>query len=351
MLLQASGYPVYVANKETRARRITAADVARRAGLSRSTVSAVLNGNTARFPDATVDAVFDAAQELKYTPSTAARTLVSGRSGTIVLLLPDTTFGTQIQDLADRLAEDLGAAVNNVVVRFATGNMSALYGALRALNPDAVVNFGGLSPKEHVDLSSEGFTVLPVIGVNDQTGQVGDRGVSRLQLLTIPDRANRRIAFAGLKERRNDVFGPQRYRELSAACSLDGIAAPERVLVDPAEGPWVDGLQELLERAAGEPLGVVCYNDDVALAVLAAARVLGVDVPSELSIVGMDGTVAGQLVSPRLTSIRMDLGKYADYLALVLAEALGTRLEATRAPSGNFFEALLGESTAPAEHL
>ena len=69
-------------------RRVTSREVAERAGVSRATVSFVLNGvRTDRVSEDTRQRVLRAARELGYVPDSAARTLVSGRTGTIGLLV------------------------------------------------------------------------------------------------------------------------------------------------------------------------------------------------------------------------------------------------------------------------
>ena len=72
---------------------VTSADVARHAGLSRATVSQVLNGHAHRFADETAERVLRAAKELGYEPSAAGRMLRTGSSDFVIALVPNTTFG------------------------------------------------------------------------------------------------------------------------------------------------------------------------------------------------------------------------------------------------------------------
>src|SRR3954454_3730110 len=91
-------------------RRPTGADVARRAGLSRATVSYVLNNSPHQvIPDPTRQRVLAAAAELGYTPSPAARALSSGRSDVILLLLPDWPIGPTVGHLLEDLSAELAA--------------------------------------------------------------------------------------------------------------------------------------------------------------------------------------------------------------------------------------------------
>jgi DNA-binding LacI/PurR family transcriptional regulator len=71
------------------AKRVTSADVARAAGVSRTTVSFVLNGRPGwSIPDETRNRVLDAARELRYRPRAAARALAAGRSDIVLLSCP-----------------------------------------------------------------------------------------------------------------------------------------------------------------------------------------------------------------------------------------------------------------------
>ena len=100
-------------------KRITSWDVARLAGVSRSTVSQVLNGNHERFPQETRDRVAQAAETLSYRPSRAGRSLVTGLSDLIVVVVPNVTFGRHLQDAVDSIAASTAATGMSVVVRYA----------------------------------------------------------------------------------------------------------------------------------------------------------------------------------------------------------------------------------------
>ena len=74
--------------------RITSTEVARHCGLSRATVSYVLNGTPNQsIPEATRRRVLDAAEQLGYTPYAPARALRSGRSDVVLFLMPEWPIG------------------------------------------------------------------------------------------------------------------------------------------------------------------------------------------------------------------------------------------------------------------
>jgi len=90
-------------------RRVTSADVARAVGLSRTTVSYVLNETPGqKIPENTRRRVLDAAASLGYAPSAAARTLRSGRSDVVLCLLPDWPIGVVLGRLLESMSLELG---------------------------------------------------------------------------------------------------------------------------------------------------------------------------------------------------------------------------------------------------
>src|SRR6478735_11133884 len=89
-----------------RPRRPTATDVAQRAGVSQANVSNVMNNTPHQvISETTRQRVLTAAVELGYTPSAAARMLVSGRSDVVLLLLPDWPIGLGVASLLDELSQ------------------------------------------------------------------------------------------------------------------------------------------------------------------------------------------------------------------------------------------------------
>lgn len=305
----------------------TSHDVARLAGVSRSTVSNILNGNDARFPAATRERVLEAAKELSYRPSLAGRSLVSGRSDTVVVLLPNTTFGSNLQDAVDEAVSSTMPLGGNVVVRFAGDTPQATFDAINALRPLAVLAFSPLTAEDRASLEAAGTIVVPGRSQATASEHLPDGGLGSLQARELFRDGPRQLWFAALSDRRQDTYGPGRFDTLALYCAQHSLPAPRRIAVPLTIPGAMESLAAVLSD--GAPAAVACYNDDVALALLAAARELEVDVPRRLSVVGVDHTAVGQLWSPRLTTIDTDLrGLVADYSA-----ELRARLEG-REPSG-----------------
>ena len=97
--------------------RSTSTDVARRAGVSRATVSYVLNGRSDQsIPEPTRRRVLDAAHELGYVPHAASRALRAGRSRLVLLINADVPWSTNITDAEDALTAAVAATGRSLVV-------------------------------------------------------------------------------------------------------------------------------------------------------------------------------------------------------------------------------------------
>ena len=91
-------------------KRITSSDVARAAGVSRATVSFVLNDKPGmRITEETRRRVLEAARELDYRPHASARSLAAGRSDVVLLAIPDLPIGAGISRFVEELATALAA--------------------------------------------------------------------------------------------------------------------------------------------------------------------------------------------------------------------------------------------------
>ncbi|MET9973319.1 LacI family DNA-binding transcriptional regulator, partial [Streptomyces sp. NPDC006356] len=306
----------------TRAPRpATAADVATRAGVSRATVSHILNGREERFPEETRARVRAAAAELDYRPSPAGRSLVTGRSDTIVVVMPGTTVGQNLQNALEHLGDTAAGMGSNVVLRFAGANPAKTATALMKLRPLAVVDFGSLDRPARSRLAAQGVPTVPDLSGSPHSQGLGpQQEIAELQVAELTGRGERQIVYASVSDQRLDPYGPGRFAGVKVACERRGLAAPLSVPVPVALDAAMAALSELPQ---GVPLGVAAYNDQVALAVLAAAARLGLMVPRDLAVVGVDATDVGQLWTPRLTTIEVDMHAFIDGIVAELSEVLG----------------------------
>lgn len=297
----------------------TTSDIARAAGVSRATVSHVLNNHRGKFSAETESRVLAALEQLKYRPSMGGRALANGRSDIIIVVLPRSTVGISVQEALDLIVEEAAAIGASVLTRFATSEVSSTVNALLYIRPLAVMDLGGLSEDERDELERAGVVVVPER--RDSSNEDPEVVAGRAQVdLLLPGK--RRVLAATLRDLRGvSPSARGRVAGVIAGCEARGLAPPEIVEVDIDLDRAVEALGAALARG---PVGIACYNDDVATVVFAAARKLGLSIPEDVAIVGMDATPLGGLLDPPLTSVRMNIAAAIRYNMDALRAAIGS---------------------------
>lgn len=307
-------------------RRATSKDVAEKAGVSRSTVSQILNGDD-RFPEETRARVVAAAEALRYRPSRAGRALVTGLSDLVVVVVPHATFGSHLQDSVDRITGATATAGISVVVRFASMQDESTLTSVLDLRPAAVVDFGVFTPRQRERIEASGTRVVPrraPVAEGADPDPI-DIHIGRIQVRELLRDGPRRLVYAALDDKRLDPFGPPRLDGIRREALERGLDAPltPRIPLD------VDGataaLTAVLAETGSDAIGICCYNDDVAIAALAACRALRLRVPEDVAIIGVDMTAVGQLISPRLSTVSVDQPLLMDALVQDLADLSARR--------------------------
>ena len=277
-------------------------DVARHAGVSRTTVSHILNGQGDRFSAETVERVRRSAEELGYVPSSAGRALVRGHSDIVVIVFPFTTM-PGIQDIVEFLSEGLAEHGFNAVVQLSGPLHTEAHHRLRqvveSLRPAGVIDLGGLTHQDHEDLRRLG---CPVVGTAiDSSGAGSNLAFGRVQAEHLVQRGYRQLAYAFLTDERGHPFDQGRTEGTRAVCAEHSLTEPYLFGV-PLDGPGAISSVATMLKSVPTPVGIACFNDDVALAVLSAARALGLAVPHDVGILGVGKGPVGQLSTPRLSS-------------------------------------------------
>src|SRR5690349_1438501 len=184
--------------------RVTIADVAEAAGVSKTAVSFAFN-NPERLGQATLERVLGVAQDLGYTPHPAARALSTKRSGTIGLLVPQrlaTVFGNPfVSELIQGLGEQCDE--HDLTLLLVPPLDGSLEQAIRMVSVDGFISLG-LSPDDsavrvvarlgipNVLVDSEGSADHPAVNIDDEGGaeaaarHVLDLGHRRIAILVLP---------------------------------------------------------------------------------------------------------------------------------------------------------------------
>ncbi len=293
---------------------VTIADVAAAAGVSRATVSRVMNGRSTVDP-AISARVQEAAIELNYRPSNVARSLSLGRTTTVALVVPDLgnpVFQRVLEGVTSAAAEDgyrvlVADAAEDpsqeaAIARDARRRCDALIlmaprmpdGELAALLPE--VEPAVLINRELAD----GAAPTLVVDYADAMEQV---------LEHLLELGHRRVAYlAGPAAAASDAA---RRRGLAA---VQGRHPDLDVTVLPTGADIAAGHAAARAVLASRVTAAVAFNDLVSFGLLAALNEAGVAVPADVSVAGFDDIELAGYATPALTTVavpQLDLGRHA----------------------------------------
>ena len=302
-------------NPTQTARRITVTDLARAAGVSRSTVSLVLR-NSPLVKRETGRRVEEAIERLGYVYNRNAANLRRRTSEMVAMVINDLT-NPFFAELAVGLEEALQAA-GYVSLMANTGE--------DPLRQRRVMQ----TMREH---GAAGFILCPAMGTETrQVAAMTDWNTPVIQVMrwlpgarlsaVVPDYAlgmrmaaerllslgHRRIAFLGGNEA--NVVTAERVRGYRAALDASGIAPDPRLIVPAAvnSGGGVDALRSVLTLDK-PPTAVLCFSDVVAFGVLDASAAAGLTVGRDFSVIGFDDVAGARHTLPPLTTVAVYPGE------------------------------------------
>jgi LacI family transcriptional regulator len=302
--------------------RVTIADVARQAGVSKTTVSRVINtkgevdGGTA----ARVRAVI---AQLGYVPSSGAVGLARGSSRTVGMLVPSLTWpwmGEVLQGVVDTVeAAGYGLLLFTCnrgaesVQRFTSQVSARAFDGLLVVEPENTLD-------TIIGLHHQG---LPVVLIDDR----GSHPEDFPSVVTTNFEGGASAARHLLADGRGKplvITGPAHF-----GCVRDRLAGFRHVL--PTDRVVVGDFTELSGRLAVEKLlhakvefdAVFAHNDISAAGALRALRAAGRTVPDDIAVVGFDNIPMARHTEPPLTTVRQPARQMGETAARMLLEHLG----------------------------
>ncbi|HKT55782.1 MAG TPA: LacI family DNA-binding transcriptional regulator [Microbacterium sp.] len=317
-------------SEPARPRAATIHDVARAAGVSRGTVSRVINGEPYVSPEARA-AVESAILEVGYVPNTAARNLKTRRSGAIALIvhephslfLEDPNIGTillgtnavlsqadyQLVTLiidstrdSDRVAEYLrGGFVDGVIIISARA-LDPIAQAVAAMGiPAAFVGRPpGIEGIAYVGIDN----VAAARSITERLVATGRRRVG--MIASALDRDSGRDRLAGFQEALGPLFDPELVVEFPLYSHSAGI----------------EGMRQLLERAPDID-GVFASSDAIAAGALDTLRTAGKTVPDDLGVVGFDDSAWALRCQPALSTVHQPAAQLGEAAAQLVLDQIG----------------------------
>ncbi len=294
----------------------TIKDIARQAGAGVSTVSRVVN-NSGYVAEATRERIEKAISELGYRPNAGARMMRSGRSNLIGILVPSIKV-----DFFARLAHRLEQAL------FAQGYQSMICST--AEDPLHEAKYVDMLLAQQVDgvliasVDGEGEVFaklqdagIPILALDRQLDKIGAKSVradhylggliAAQHLITL---GHELISVVGAPKQSEPVI--LRAAGAAAACKTAGLSAPRTVLGTEHSVQGCAALGHEVLSCTPRATAIVATSDVAAIGILHAARVLGIEIPRDLSLTGFDDTPMASYVFPSLTTVAQPIDQIAN---------------------------------------
>ncbi|NMM94584.1 LacI family DNA-binding transcriptional regulator [Bifidobacterium oedipodis] len=322
---------------------VTMRDIAAQAGVSQATVSYALHGDSS-ISEETRQRVLAVANDLNYTVNLSARSLRSGRSHAIGVVLQDLAnpFNIHLADAISRNAQTQGLQAVIQQTLYSQDTEQQILQHVVSAFCDGVVMFPSKLTVEQIRAHLSGKPMLLLLTEREAPDVDTIAPACGQALFTatsyLLSTGCRNLIFMGaayqpyenIKDTDDStlarVAGFQR-----ALLTNNLTVAPEQFIAtpngwNPASGRAV--IHELVKSGKHFD-GVVCINDALALGVIRGLNDLGVRIPDDVSVIGYDGISQGEIVTPSLTTVANDF----EDSARKITEMLTARIQDYDAPA------------------
>ena len=315
-------------------RRVTSRDVAARAGVSRTTVSFVLNDVPGvNISQETRNRVLQAAQELGYVPDAAARSLASRRTNTLGLVLVRNQSHIAVDAFLPQVIHGLGESTRQAGFHLLLepvediSHPDAYIHLVRAKHIDGIVLSGPRSDDEELaSLISEGFPVVLLGQLPDKPAcfvDVDNRGAAREGVEHLIHLGHQRIGCI-TNAPPEYTGGVDRLAGYHDALQAAGLPYEEALVRfgDFVPESGYEAARSLLQETP-PPTALFVASDVVAFGAMAAVRECGLSIPDDLALVGFDDVPLARYIDPPLTTVRLpaaELGRQAGRMIISLIQ-------------------------------
>lgn len=330
-------------------------DIAKACGVSVATVSKALNGHS-DISQSTKEKVRQAADKLGYMPNSAARALKTNRTYNLGVLFVDDAqsgltheFFAAVLDSFKRHAEGRGYDITFINHNIGHGHSSYLEHCRYRGVDGVIAACVQFDDPEVVELA---YSNLPLVTVdhvfNNRAAVLSDNmeGIRRLvdELAAL---GHERIAF--IHGEKHSAVTQKRLVGFYRACEAHGITVPDEYVI---HGSYhdVSGCADATRRLLAlpkRPTAILFSDDFSAIGGIQAIREEGLLISRDISVVGYDGSLISQVMSPQLSTYHQDteaLGREAAALLIEEVEAPRTALPEQRLIAGSFLQ---GQSIGP----
>ncbi|HTJ69868.1 MAG TPA: substrate-binding domain-containing protein [Actinospica sp.] len=338
------------------AKAATIYDVAKAAGVSSQTVVRYLNGFQGIRPT-TQQKVKTAIETLRYKPNQLARALRTNSPTRVLVFVNELTEAGPANII---LAATQAATAAGYVLEIITLDVADIEASARTIREtDQLYVAGALAfiPTAQISELFDRFPLhVPFLrevnadGLEGPHAQAADDPATRLQVEHLHEFGHERLFL---------LNGPKGWFSTEKRRST-AVATAERfgmTVTESVHGDWSSrsGYEALLSaRLDGAPTAVVSANDEMALGALCALDERGIDVPGEMSVIGLDDTRGAAYYKPPLTTIRIDFenaGRLAvQRLLTIIARNGGDGVEVPQEVAPVPPRLIVRKSTAPRPH-
>ena len=325
-------------------------DVAALAGVSKRTVSRVIN-KSPKVNEATRTRVLEVIEKLQFAPNRQARGLAASRSYLLGLIYDiPTLFITDVQKGV--LGECGDAGYELVVHTCPTESDRPLDNVIRFVSRAKVDGLIILPPVSEIDglpemLNEAGCSY--VLFTSEPGDQPGKRVITDY-MPAISDMTRHLVDFGHrefgfISGPRTNISSQQRQEKFARALASHGLELSQHMIVEGAFSydSGVSAAKEFLTREQ-RPTAIFAANDEMAFGVMNVADAMGLKVPDDLSVVGFDGTPFSIFVIPSLSTIIRETDEMAHLGTQKLLAQIEKGLDAAHA-----FETTVSPSFVPRE--
>ncbi len=338
-------------SKSPRRENTTLKDLAKHLGLTKGTVSAVLNDSpyAKAIPQHTKDRIFAAAKELNYQPNFFARTLRKKRTFTVGVICAEIgdAYGSVVISGIEEVLSERKYFFVTVVHHHDDQKLSQYSDILKSRGSEGFIT---------IDTTVSTAPPLPTVAVS---GHLEIEGVTNITLdhakaATIVLEHLRELGhseIAVIKGQPLSIDSNARWEALAEVALQMGIELREDLITqlpgdDPSPQMGYTVTKGLLARKV-RFTALIAYNDISAVGAMRAVKETGLRVPEDISVVGFDDIREAAYHLPSLTTVRQPMRK----IGAMAAEALIDRIEGRNGHEGGILvepELVVRESSGPA---
>jgi len=332
----------------------TLKDLAKHLGLTKGTVSAVLNNSpyAKAIPQHTKDRIFAAAQELNYHPNFFARTLRKKRTYTVGVLCAEIgdAYGSVVISGIEEVLSERKYFFVTVVHHHSADLMEQYADILKIRGSEGFIT---------IDTTLAATPPLPTIAVSGHRELEGVTNITldhthaaQTVLTHLTELGHREIAV--VRGQPLSIDSDSRWEATAEVARLNGLDLREDLIIqlpgdDPSPQTGYETAKKLLARNVPFT-ALICYNDISAVGAIRAIKETGMRVPEDISVVGFDDIREAAYHLPSLTTVRQPMRK----MGAMAAETLIDRIEGNNGYEPGILvrpELVIRESTGSARKL